>query len=144
MSKSKLELEFPPPIVDEDDLYVWKPIVRVGKSVPWGYEKDEEDSDILIPIPTQLELLELAKHYLQKYSYRDVAAWLSEQSGRSISHVGLYKRVKSENKRKRETANQRLLAQRYKEALEKAKKLEEGHVGYRVDPSTGETYRTEY
>jgi len=52
-------------------------------------------------------LLEKAKKYLRQYSYRDVAAWLSEQSDRYISHVGLMKRVKIEQKRKREAANQR-------------------------------------
>jgi hypothetical protein len=72
----------------------------------------------------ELELLEQAKKHLKKYSYRAVAAWLSEQSGRIISHVGLYKRVKLEHKRKTEAANQRYLSQRYKEALEKAERLE--------------------
>ena len=69
------------------------PIVRVGRHIPFGYSQDEEDKDILQPIPDQLEMLEQAKKYLKEYSLRLVARWLTEQSGRYISHVGLNKRV---------------------------------------------------
>ena len=74
-------------------------------------------------------MLEEAKKYLKQYSYRDVSAWLSEQSNRYISHVGLMKRVKIERKRQREASNQRHLAEKYKEALQKAQKLEEERLG---------------
>jgi len=77
----------------------------------------------------ELELYEQAKKHLKQYSYRDVANWLSDQSGRHISHVGLYKRVKLEQKRKREAANQRYLAERYKAALDKAEKIEAQRLG---------------
>ena len=107
-----------------DGEYVWKPAVRVGRHVPFGYSQDPDDCDILLPIPEELELFELAKKHLKRYSYREVSAWLSTQSGRYISHVGLYKRVKLEQRRKTEAATQRYLAQRYKEALEKAERLE--------------------
>jgi hypothetical protein len=127
MSKIKTEWKLPKP-TDEGDHYEWKPVVRVGKIVPFGYAEDTTDRDILLPVVKELELLEQAKKHLKKYSYRAVAAWLSEQSGRVISHVGLYKRVKLEYKRKTEAANQRYLSQRYKEALEKAEKLE-GRIG---------------
>jgi hypothetical protein len=127
MSKIKTEWKLPKPI-DAGDHYEWKPVVRVGKIVPFGYTEDTNDRDILIPVVKELELLEQAKKHLKKYSYRAVAAWLSEQSGRIISHVGLYKRVKLEHKRKTEAANQRYLSQRYKEALEKAERLE-GRIG---------------
>lgn len=92
--------------------------------MPFGYEEDPNDPDVLLPIPEELELLEQAKKHLKKYSYRAVAAWLSEQSGRPISHVGLYKRIKLEYKRKTEAANQRYFAEKYKTALEKAERLE--------------------
>jgi hypothetical protein len=127
MSKIKTEWKLPKP-TDDGDHYEWKPVVRVGKIVPFGYAEDTTDKDILLPVVKELELLEQAKKHLKKYSYRAVAAWLSEQSGRIISHVGLYKRVKLEYKRKTEAANQRYLSQRYKEALEKAEKLE-GRIG---------------
>ena len=106
------------------DEYVWKPTVRVGRHIPFGYRQDPNDCDILIPIPEELELFKKAKQFLKQYSYREVANWLSTQSGRYISHVGLYKRVKIEQQRKTEAATQRYLAQRYEEALKKAERLE--------------------
>ena len=114
-----------------DGEWEWVPIVRIGRSVPFGYRQDPDDADILQPIPEELELFELAKKHLQQYSYREVAAWLSETSGRYLSHVGLYKRVKLEHKRKEAASIQRFYAQRYKEAAEKAEKLEEQRLGAR-------------
>jgi hypothetical protein len=113
--------------------YVWKVVVRVGRHVPFGYRQHPDDCDILLPIPEELELFEKAKEFLKRYSYREVSAWLSTQSGRYISHVGLYKRVKIEQKRKTEASTQRYLAQRYKEALEKAERLEGRQLGQK-DP----------
>jgi hypothetical protein len=109
--------------------YVWKVVVRVGRHVPFVYRQHPDDCDILLPIPEELELFEKAKEFLKRYSYREVSAWLSTQSGRYISHVGLYKRVKIEQKRKTEASTQRYLAQRYKEALEKAERLEGRQLG---------------
>lgn len=121
----KIRKEWTLPAPDKiDDGYIWTPVVRIGRHVPFGYEQDPEDNDVLLPIEDELELYEQAKKYLKQYSYRDVANWLSTQSDRYISHVGLYKRVKLDQKRKREASNQRYLAQRYKEALEKAEKIE--------------------
>jgi len=111
--------------------YEWQPVIRVGRHVPFGYRQDPDDCDILLPIPEELELFEKAKKFIKQYSYREVAAWLSTQSGKYISHVGLYKRVKIEQQRKNEASTQRYLAQRYKEALQKAEKLETQRLGYR-------------
>ena len=64
--------------------------------------------------------------------------WLSEESQRYISHVGLMKRIKLEQKRKKEASTQRYYAQRYKEAAEKARKLEEERIGNtRIEYSIG-------
>ena len=127
------------PVPEEtDDGFDWQPVVRVGRVIPFGYEQDPKDKDILLPIVEQLNLLEKAKKYLKQYSYRDVANWLSEQSGRYISYVGLRHRVKLEQKRKKEASNKRYLAERYKEALEKAEKLEATRFGAR-DQSTRTT-----
>ena len=109
----------------------WVPLVRVGRFLPFGYRQDLDDSDILIPIPEELELFEQAKKHLNQYSYREVSAWLSEVSGRYISHVGLFKRVKIEQKRKAAASIQRFYAERYKEAAEKAEKLENNRLGKR-------------
>jgi len=113
-----------PKPVSVDGEYEWQPVVRVGRHVPFGYRQDPDDCDILLPIPEELELFEKAKKFIKQYSYREVSAWLSTQSGKYISHVGLYKRVKIEQQRKNEASTQRYLAQRYKEALQKAENLE--------------------
>jgi len=127
---TKFTCDWKLPLPDEvEDEYIWHPVVRIGRQIPWGYEQDPNDEDILLPIPDELELMEQAKKFLKQYSYRQVAAWLSEQSGKPISHVGLYNRVKLEYKRKTEAANQRYFAERYKKALEKAEKLENQRIG---------------
>jgi DNA repair exonuclease SbcCD ATPase subunit len=107
----------------------WYPVIRVGRHVPFGYEQDKEDDMLLIPIPEELELLEKAKKFLKDYSVRQVAKWLSDQSGRSISHVGLYKRVRMEEKRRRASSNYRQYAKKYKEAARKSQKIEEERLG---------------
>jgi hypothetical protein len=112
----------------------WKKIVMLGRTAPFGYMEDPDEPGILLPIQRELELLEQAKRYLKQYGSRPVAAWLSEQSGRHISHAGLLKRIKSEKKRFKDAQVQRYLAERYKEALAKAEKLEASQLGARVKP----------
>lgn len=107
----------------------WYPVVRIGRHVPFGYEQDPEDPDILLPIPHELEMLEKAKLYLREYSLRMVARWLSENSGRYISHTGLKKRVNIEESRRKAAATYRVYAKRAEEAAEKARKLEEERIG---------------
>ena len=130
MAKIQKEFKLPKP-VDTVDGIEWLPVVRVGRVIPFGYTQDEADKDILLPVHDELVLLEKAKAFLKQYSYRDVANWLSEQSGRSISHVGLRTRVQSEQKRKSEASNYRHLARRYQEAAEKARRIEESSLGRR-------------
>jgi len=93
----------------------WYPIIRVGRHVPFGYKQDEEDIDLLLPIPEELELLEKAKLFLQEYSLRQVAKWLTQQSGRYISHVGLDKRVRIG---RRKSKKKDLVVELPKESLE--------------------------
>ena len=109
----------------------WYPIARVGRHIPFGYEQDPDDKDILQPIPSELEMLEQAKKYLAEYSLRMVSRWLSEQSGRYISHVGLKKRVNIEEKRRGKADAHRGYARRFKEASEKAEKLDKARLGGR-------------
>ena len=120
-SAGKWELPQPTDIKEDDE---WISIPRIARTIPFGYKQDENDKDLLLPIPTELELLEKAKKFIKQYSYRQVADWLTTQTGRKISHVGLIKRIKIEQKRKSEASTQRYLAERYKEALQKAEKLE--------------------
>ena len=104
---------------------VWFPVVRVGYSIPFGYYQDPEDPDILIPIEEELELYEQAKKHLKKYTYKDVAAWLTTRSGRSIGPSALHERIAREKQNQRNFANAAYYAKRYKEAYDKAKKIEE-------------------
>ncbi len=107
----------------------WSPIPRVARTVPFGYVVSKEDNDILIPVKLELEALEQAKKYLRQYSYREVAHWLSKNTDRYISHVGLQKRVRHEQKRKRTAAVKRQWANRYKKAIEAAEKIENSRLG---------------
>jgi hypothetical protein len=109
---------------------VWERIPRVSRHVPFGYEIDPEDEDWLKPIPKELELLELAKKHLKQYSYREVSAWLTTQSGRSITHDGLKKRIDVERKRKKLATIKRKLAQRLEKALRQIEILEKERLGY--------------
>ena len=108
----------------------WERVPRVSPQVPFGYEIDPDDDEWLKPIPKELELLELAKKHLKQYSYREVAAWLSTQSGRRISHTGLRKRIDVERKRKTLAAIKRNLAQRYEKAIKQYEILEKERLGY--------------
>ena len=122
-------LKIPAPRKPDEEGWVYIPIVRVGRTIPFGYMQDPEDPDILLPIEKELKLFEQAKEHLKRYSYRDVAAWLSEESGRYISHQGFIDRVRSEQKRRRAGTVQRQLVQRLKEAIKKAERIESRYLG---------------
>lgn len=107
----------------------WHVIARVTQFVPFGYEVDPDNDRLLQPIPHELEALELAKRHLKQYSYREVAAWLTTQTGRSITHAGLKKRIEVERRRKKAAAIKRKLAQRLEETLREIERLEQGRVG---------------
>lgn len=92
--------------------------------IPFGYKVNETDPNVLDPIPAELEALEKAKKYLRQYPSRYVAAWLTKVTGRSISHAGLLKRVKHEQRNKAKAASLRRWAARYKRAIEEAEKYE--------------------
>jgi hypothetical protein len=97
---------------------LWQRIPRVSTYIPFGYEIDPDDEDWLLPISKELE-----------YSYRQVSAWLTTQSGRSITHDGLKKRIDVERKRKRLTTIKRQLAQRLEKALRQIEVLEKERPG---------------
>ena len=113
----------------------WERIPRLVKPVPWGYEIDTDNEGWLNPITRELELLELAKKHLKQYSYREVSAWLTTQSGRSISHMGLKKRVDIERKRKTVARIKRELAKRLQKAISQYETLEKERVGYYTQTS---------
>ena len=73
----------------------WIAIPRIARTIPFGYVQDDNDPDVLRPVPDELNLLEKARTYVNQYSYRQVANWISTQTGRYISHVGLRKRLEN-------------------------------------------------
>lgn len=78
----------------------WVPIPRVSTKVPFGYKVDPADDKVLLPITFELECLDKAKEYLtQGHSLRKAATWLTEVSGRYISHEGLSRRVEIDKRR---------------------------------------------
>ena len=128
MSRSAGKWELPQPTdVKEDE--EWVQIPRIARTIPFGYKQNEDDSDLLDPIEKELTLLEQARKYVNQYSYRQVANWLSKQSGRYISHVGLQKRLKNEKKRKNQARSIRKWAEYAEKAISKAKEIEIQRTG---------------
>jgi hypothetical protein len=107
----------------------WHVIAKVSSSVPFGYEINPDNPRQLLPIPSELEALELAKRHLKQYSYKNVAAWLTKHTGRSITAMGLKKRVDIERRRKKASVIKRRLAKRLEEALQEIEKLERQSIG---------------
>ncbi len=132
MTRSIGQWKLPQPtdIKEENE---WVQIPRIARTVPFGYEQNKDDPDILDPIPTELDLLEKARQCVNQYSYREVANWLSTNSGRYISHVGLRKRLQNERQRKNQAASIRKWAEYAEKAIAKAKALEEERTGSRAN-----------
>ena len=125
-SIGKWKLPQPTDIKEENE---WVRIPRIARTIPFGYKHNEEDPDILDPVPTELDLLEKARQHVNQYSYREVANWLSTNSNRYISHVGLRKRLQNERQRKNKVASIRKWAEYAETAIAKAKALEEERTG---------------
>jgi hypothetical protein len=68
-------------------------------AIPFGYSVCAHDPKLLNPIYSQLEALEQAYQYLRHSSYREVARWLTQKTGRPISGPGLHQLVRRERKR---------------------------------------------
>ena len=107
----------------------WVRNPRVARTVPFGYEEDSEDTDFLLPIKEELDALEQAKRHLIQYSYREVAVWLSKETGRYISHMGLKKRIDLERRRKKSTTIKRELTRRLEKAIKEIEKIETERTG---------------
>ena len=69
---------------------------RKGRTIPFGYRIYDDDPQLLEPVVEELEALDKAEKLIkQGCSYRDTVTWLVQVTGRSLSHVGLYKRLKN-------------------------------------------------
>ena len=131
-SLGKWKLPQPTDLKADDDRE-WLPIPRIARIVPFGYKQDPNDTYLLLPIKEELDLLERARQLVKQYSYREVAQWLTQNTGRTISHVGLMKRIKNEQNRKNKTSILRYWANYAEKAIQKAYQIEEGRTGAKVD-----------
>ena len=127
-SLGKWKLPQPTDLKDEDEKE-WVQIPRIARTIPFGYVINKEDSELLDPVPYELEALELARKHVKQFSYREVANWLTTKTGRDISHVGLRKRLMHEQQRKNKARTLRKWAEYAQKAIQKAKTIEESRIG---------------
>ena len=130
-SLGKWKLPQPTDLKDEDQKE-WIQIPRIARTVPFGYMINEDDKELLDPIPYELEALELARKYIKQYSLRQVANWLTTKTGRQISHIGLRKRLLHERQRKNKARTLKRWSEYAQKAIEKAKAIEESRIGARA------------
>ena len=127
-SLGKWKLPQPTDLKDEDEKE-WVQIPRIARTIPFGYVINKEDSELLDPVPYELEALDLARKHVKQFSYREVANWLTTKTGRDISHVGLRKRLMHEQQRKNKARTLRKWSEYAEKAIQKAKTIEESRVG---------------
>ena len=127
-SLGKWKLPQPTDLKDEDEKE-WIQIPRIARTIPFGYVINKEDSELLDPVPYELEALELARKHVKQFSYREVANWLTTKTGRTISHVGLRKRLMHEQQRKNKARTLRKWSEYAQKAIQKAKTIEESRIG---------------
>ena len=127
-SVGKWKLPQPTDLKDEDNKE-WIQIPRIARTVPFGYKVNEDDKELLDPIPYELEAIELARKYVKQYSLRQVANWLTTKTNRQISHIGLRKRLLHERQRKNKARTLKRWSEYAQKAIEKAKAIEEGRIG---------------
>ena len=125
-SAGKWELPQPTDIKEDDE---WISIPRIARTIPFGYVINKEDSELLDPVPYELEALELARKHVKQFSYREVANWLTTKTGREISHIGLRKRLLHERQRKNKARTLKRWSEYAEKAIQKAKDIEESRVG---------------
>ena len=138
MTKPLKQWKLPQP-TDIKENNEWIPIPRISRTIPFGYDVDPDDPDVLLPNEHQLDMLEKAQKYLKQYSYREVANWLTRNTGRSISHVGLRKRLDNERRRKNKSGSLRRWADYAKKAIAKAEELEAKRLGAKTQSSKEDT-----
>ena len=130
-SLGKWKLPQPTDLKDEDQKD-WIQIPRIARTVPFGYKINEDDNELLDPIPYELEAIELSRKYIKQYSLRQVANWLTTKTGRQISHIGLRKRLMHERQRKNKARTLKRWSEYAEKAIQKAKAIEEGRIGARA------------
>ena len=138
MTKPLKQWKLPQPTdIKEDN--EWVPIPRISRTIPFGYDIDPDDPDVLLPNEYQLDMPEKAQQSLKQNSYREVANWLTRNTGREISHVGLKKRIDNERRRKNKAGSLRRWADYAKKAIAKAEELEAKRIGAKANKAEEDT-----
>ncbi len=68
-------------------------IRRSSSTIPFGYKLSESNNEVLEPVQKELEMLDKVLPLIREktLSLREGSMWLTHQTGRSISHMGLKK-----------------------------------------------------
>lgn len=68
-------------------------IRRSSSTIPFGYKLDESNNQMLKPVQEELEMLDKVLPLIREktLSLREGSMWLTHETGRSISHMGLKK-----------------------------------------------------
>ncbi len=114
----------------------WVPIPRISRVIPFGYKVSEDDPNLLIPIPLELQAIEEAKKHVKRFSYRDIANWITAVTGRSISHEGLKKRLEIERTRRTKARAIKSWSSRLETAKARAEELTEQRLGAQAPTET--------
>ena len=66
---------------------------RSSSTIPFGYELDENNPEMLKPLDNQLEALKKVLPMIKdsSLSLREGGLWLEHETGRKLSHMGLKK-----------------------------------------------------
>ncbi len=65
---------------------------RTSGQIPFGYDEIEVDGKkIWFPDDVAFERLVQAKHAMEECGYREIAEWLEQETGRTLSHWGAQK-----------------------------------------------------
>lgn len=125
----------------------WKPIPRIARTIPFGYEVDPDDDSRLLPVVFELEALKKAEKLRKqkengraKYSYRVLAEWLTATTERYISHNGLKRRLEREQRQRYKAGTLKGWARRVKKADAILKTFEEREAAreYKVQDNKAE------
>ncbi len=114
----------------------WVPIPRISRVIPFGYKVSEDNPNLLIPIPLELQAIEEAKKHVKRFSYRDIANWITAVTGRSISHEGLKKRLEIERTRRTKARAIKSWSSRLETAKARAEELTEQRLGAQAPTET--------
>ena len=124
--------------------YKWEPLKANKNSfkVPFGYKQDA-DLDILLPIHFELDVLEHAKKFLaireanpeyeRWYSLRKLADWVTNLTGRPISHQGIKVRINDDYIRQQK--QQKEIYERVREEVQRETRYINSETGY-IEPDT--------